>query len=154
MKQYTQTLHLDAPPEAAFAAVVDPANHEGRFMKVDVVKETPEGVGTTLHYHYEVLGLRLPGRDYTYAEYVPGERFRWEFSRGPAMLLMGGPLGSTFTFEAADGGTDVTIRPEFKTYIPGLNHLARRLMMLSWSRDLERWKVDIEKSAKGVKAKA
>lgn len=154
MKQYTQTLHLDVPPEAAFAAVVDPANQSGRFMKVEVVKETPDGVGTTLHYHYEVLGVRLPGKDYTYSEYVPGKRFRWEFARGFSSLVFGGPMASTFTFEAAAGGTDVMIRPEFKTLIPGLNHVARRFMLYTWRRDLDKWKDEIEKGAKGTKAKA
>ena len=110
MKQYTQTLHVDVPPEAAFAAVVDPANHSGRFMKVEVVTETPDGVGTTLRYYYKALGVRLPGSTYTYSEYVPGKRFAWDFSVGvPQMLLFGGPVASRMTFEAANGGTDVVI---------------------------------------------
>ena len=148
MKKYTQTLHLDLSPKEAFEIIVDPEAQQTGSMKVEVVKETPEGVGTILRYYYRLLGMRIPGGTYTYSEYVPGERFRWDFSRGLQTLLMGGPLASTFTFEAADGGTDVTIRPEFTTRIPVVNHLARRAMLRSWRKDLPKWKVEIEQRAK------
>ena len=70
------------------------------------------------------------------------------------MLLFGGPVASRMTFEAANGGTDVVIHPEFKTPVPGLNHLARRVMFWSWRRGLRAWVTEIERSAKGVKSKA
>jgi uncharacterized protein YndB with AHSA1/START domain len=149
MKEYTETLHLDVPPEVAFATVVDPESQAGRFMKVEVVKETPDGVGTTLRYYYRMLGMRLGGGTYTYTEYVPNERFKWEFSGGPEMLLTGGPVSSTLTFEPADGGTDVTVRPEFETRIPVVNDLARGIMLWSWrNRDLPKFKAAIEKRAR------
>ena len=75
MKQYNQTLHIDVPPEKAFAVVVDPEAQPSRFMKVEVVEETPDGVGTTARYYYQVLGRRLGGGTSRYSEYVPGERF-------------------------------------------------------------------------------
>jgi carbon monoxide dehydrogenase subunit G len=149
VKQYTQTFHVDVPPENAFAVVVDPEAQQSRFMKVEVVEETPDGVGTTLRYYYQVLGRRLGGGTYKYSEYVPGERFTWEFSGGVGMLLTGGPVSSTITFEPADGGTDVTIHPEFKTRIPVVNDLVRGIMMRTWRRGLSKWKVEIEERAKG-----
>ena len=133
MKEYTQTLHVDASPEKAFAAVVDPEIQQGRFMKVEVVKETAEGVGTTFNYYYKVLGKRFGGGTYSHSEYVPGRRFKWDFSGGGReTLLTGGPVASTWTFEPADGGTDVTVHPEFETRIPVLNDLARGIMMWSF----------------------
>ena len=154
MKKYTQTLHIDVPPEKAFDVVVDPEAQQSRFMKVEVVKETPDGVGTTLRYYYQVVGMRLGGGTYRYSEYVPGKRFAWEFSGGPEMLLTGGPVASTWTFEPADGGTDLTIHAKFKTRIPLLNNLARGIFMWSWrTRDLPRFKAEIEKRAK-AKVKA
>ena len=154
MKQFTTTFHVDVPPEKVFATVVDPESQQSRFMKVEVVKETPDGAGNTLRYYYQVLGIRLRGGTYAYSEYLPGERFKWEFSGGPEMVLTGGPVAATWTFVSADGGTDVTVCSEFKTRIPVLNHLARGIMMRSWrTRDLPRFKAEIEKRAKaGVKA--
>lgn len=149
VKQYTETVHVDVPAETVFDIVVDPDAQQGRFMKVEVVEETPDGVGTTLRYFYRLFGLRLPGGTYRYSEYVPGKRFTWEFSGGPEMLLTGGPVSSTWTFEAADGGTDVTVQPEFETRIPVVNDLARGIMMRYWRwRDLPWMKAQIEKRAK------
>ncbi len=147
---YTQTLHLDVPPETAFAVAVDPEAQQGRFMKVEVVKETPEGVGTELRYFYRLLGMRLPGGSYTYSDYVPGKRFTWEFSGGPETLLLGGPVTSTITFEPADGGTDMTIEPEFRDRIPVVNPIARRGLMLFWRMGLPKWKDEIEQRAKAL----
>jgi uncharacterized protein YndB with AHSA1/START domain len=154
VKQYTETVHVDLPPKKVFAIVVDPENQAGRFMKVETVEETPDGVGTTLRYYYRLLGMDLPGGTYTYSEYVPGKRFTWEFSGGPERFLAGGPVKSTLTFEAADGGTDMTITTEFATKIPVLNPLVRGIMLWSWrNRDLPKWKALIEEKAK-VPAKA
>lgn len=149
MRQYTQTFHVDVSPEKTFDVLVDPEAQQSRFMKVEVVKETPDGVGSTGRYYYQVLGMRLGGGTYTYSEYVPGQRFKWEFSGGPEMVLTGGPVSSTWTFEPVDGGTDVTVWPEFKTRIPVVNDLARGIMMWSWrTRSLPKVKADIEKRAK------
>lgn len=149
MKQYTQKFHVDVPPEKAFAVVVDPEAQQSRFMKVEVVEEAPDGVGTTLRYYYQLLGKRLGGGTYRYSEYVPGERFTWEFSAA-GMLLTGGPVSSAWTFEPAEGGTDVTIHPEFETRIPVVNDLARGIMMWFWrARSLPAFKAAIEKRAAG-----
>jgi uncharacterized protein YndB with AHSA1/START domain len=145
---YTQKMHVDVPPEVAFDVVVDPEAQQSRFMKVEVVKETPDGVGTELRYFYRLLGLRFPGGTYTYSEYVPGERFTWTFGNGAESLLLGGPVSSTITFEPADGGTDVTITPEFTNRIPVVNPVARQAMMLFWRRELPKWKDEIEQRAK------
>jgi uncharacterized protein YndB with AHSA1/START domain len=149
VKQYTQTFHVDAPPEKAFTVVVDPEAQPSRFMRIEVLEETPDGVGTTFRYYYQVLGRRFGGGTCTFSEYVPGERFTWEFSDG-AGLLTGGPVSSTWTFEPADDGTDVTIHPEFKTRIPVVNDLARGIMMWFWrARSLPAVKAEIEKRAAG-----
>lgn len=146
MRDYTQTLHVDGAPEQVFAAVVDPEFQSTRFMKVEPAEEAPEGVGTTHRYHYRLFGIDFGGGSYEYSEYEPGRRFTWEFSTGPETLLTGGPVSSTWTFEAADGGTDVTIHPEFRTRIPVVNDIARGIMMWSWRMwSLPRFGAEIRK---------
>ncbi len=149
MKDYSHTLHVDVPPEKAFAAVVDPEAQPSRFMKTEVVEETADGVGTKFRYYYRVLGKNLGGGTCTFSEYDPGRRFKWDFADGgPEMLLTGGPVSSTWIFEEADGGTDVTVRPEFETRIPVLNHLARGAMLWTWRhRTLPKVMAEIEKRA-------
>lgn len=151
MKEYTQTLHVDAPPEKTFAAAVDPEMQQGRFMRIEVVEETSDIVGTKFRYYYKVFGKRLGGGTYSYSEYVPGRRFKWDFAAaGPETLLTGGPVSSTWIFEPANGGTDVTIRPEFKTRVPVLNDLARGIMMWNMrTRSAPRFMAKVEERAKG-----
>jgi uncharacterized protein YndB with AHSA1/START domain len=146
--KYTQTLHLDVPPETAFAVAVDPEAQQSRFMKVEVVNETPDGVGTELRYYYQIFGMRLPGGTYKYSDYVPGKRFTWEFGSGVESLLVGGPVSSTITFQPAGDGTDMTVEPEFTNRIPVVNQVARTAMLMFWRRDLPKWKHEIEQRAK------
>lgn len=150
MKEYTA--HIDAPPATVFAAMLDPELQGGGSLRTEVVEETPDGVGSKFRYYFKVLGMRLGSGTYTYSEYVPEERVRMEFSGGgPLMALTGGPVASLWIFEPADGGTDVTVKPEFKTRIPLVNHLARRMMMRSWkTRDIPRMKAAIEERAKST----
>jgi uncharacterized protein YndB with AHSA1/START domain len=150
MKEYTA--HFDAPPEMVFAAMLDPELQTGNSLRMEVVEETPDGVGSKYRFYFQVLGMRFGRGTYTYAEYVSGERIKMEFSGGgPLMALTGGPVSSLWIFEPADGGTDVTVRPEFKTRIPVVNQLARRMMMRSWqTRDIPRMKAEIEKRAKAT----
>jgi uncharacterized protein YndB with AHSA1/START domain len=152
MRQYTETVHVDLPPEKAFDVMVDPEAQQTRFMRVEVVKETPEGIGSELRYYYQLLGKHFGGGSYSYSEYDPGKRFKWDFGGGGAeMLLTGGPVSSTWTFEAADGGTDLTVHPEFETRIPVVNDLARGIMMWFWrTRSLPKWRAEIEKRGKAA----
>ena len=149
MTEYSTTLHVDVPPEQVFALTVDPEFQQSRFMKIEAADEAPPGVGSTLRYHYEVLGRHLASGTCTYAEFEPGRRFKWDFAGGgPETLLVGGPVSSTWIFEPAEGGTDVTVRPEFTTRIPVVNHVARRIMMWSWrKRTLPKFVAAVEKRA-------
>ena len=150
MKEYTA--HIDAQPETVFAAMLDPELQTRGSVRMEVLEETPDGVGSKFRYYFQVLGMRLGRGTYTYSEYVPGERVKLEFSGGgPLMALTGGPVTSLWIFEPADGGTDVTVKPEFKTRIPVVNQLARRMMMRSWQRrDIPRIRAEIEKRAKAT----
>ena len=65
--------------------------------------------------------------------------------------MTGGPVESTWTFESADGGTDVTIEPKFETRIPVLNQIARRVLLFTWKRQLDRFAAVVEERAKSSK---
>lgn len=135
MKRYTVKFHVDAPPERVFAYLVDP---EGGLasdddMRLELVKESPDGVGTTYRYEYRMLGMRSSGLC-VFTEYVPNERVKMEFSMGPEMLLFGGPISSEWTCRPADGGTDVIVNPTFRTTIPVVNQVGRWFMMRTWEK--------------------
>lgn len=151
MKQDLETFHIDAPPEFAFDTATDPELTAGRFLETEVVNETPEGVGSEYRYSYRVLGMRLGDGTYTYSEYVPGRRFTMQFSPGRGAALTAGMVSSTWTFEPSGDGTDLTIRPQFKTRIPMLARLVRGIMMRSFRKtDLPRLKAEIERRARAA----
>jgi hypothetical protein len=133
---------------SAFATLVDPEVQQGRFIKVEVVQETqrawePRFATTTRCWgcalRRDLYILRVRSR-----QAVQVGLRRWT---GDAVLT-GGPVSSNWIFEPADGGTDVTVRPWFKTRIPVLNHLARGIMMWSWRKALPKFMTKVEKRAK------
>lgn len=147
MKRYTVKFHVDAPPERVFAYLVDPKGNmaSNEDMRMELVKESPDGVGTTYRYETKMFGLRSSGLC-VFTEYVPNERVKMEFSMGPEMLLVGGPLSSVWTCRPADGGTDVIVNPTFRTYLPVVNQVGRWFMLRSWQKaDLAKVKAEIEK---------
>jgi carbon monoxide dehydrogenase subunit G len=141
MKKYTTSFHVDVPPATAFAYMADPTTTMPGMSKMEVVHETPDGVGSVWRYEERFLGMRFRGL-YVVTEYVENKRIKIEFSGG---LEVGEGM---WTFEPAAGGTDVTIESRFRVRIPIVGPFATRLMMRSTET---RWvpilKKEIEKYA-------
>jgi hypothetical protein len=149
MKTYTSTLHVNAPPDIAFACVVDPdVMTEGGGFKYTVLEKTPDGVGTRIRYETRVLGLRLGGT-LTFTEYVPNEKviLQWH---GTERYVLGG-LRGRWTFTRQDGGTTITVRSEFDTRVPVLHALAARATIRSFrAQELPTLKAQIEARARAA----
>jgi uncharacterized protein YndB with AHSA1/START domain len=121
MKTSVQRIHIDAPPEVAFAYMADVAkvarmNH----MTITTIHETPDKVGTTYAFTYRLLGLPATGT-MVITEYVQDQRLAFRASH-PCDCT------SVWTFAPADGGTDFTSEGSFRSAIPGLGALYARLM--------------------------
>jgi hypothetical protein len=146
MKTYTTTLHVDAPPEIAFACVVDPdvMTESGGFA-FTYLEKTPDGPGTRIRYENRLLGLRLGGT-LTLTEYVQHEKvtLKWH---GTERFIVGG-LQGRWTFTPEDGGTTITIQSEFDTHVPILHALAATATIRSFrGRELSTLKAQIEARA-------
>jgi hypothetical protein len=122
MKEYTTRFHVDVPPAAAFAYMVDPATTMPGMSRMVLISGTPDRVGSVWRYEERFLGMRFTGL-FVVTEYVEDERIAGEFSGG---LEEG---RGAWTFEPADAGADVTIRSRFRLRIPLVGPLATRLMM-------------------------
>ena len=89
---------------AAFAG--DPTNAPSWYVNIKSVEwltDPPVQVGSRMAFVATFLGRRI---EYTYevVEMVPGERLVMSTAQGPF------PMRTTYTWEAADGGTRMTLR--------------------------------------------
>jgi carbon monoxide dehydrogenase subunit G len=143
---YTSTVHVEVPPEVAFACLVDPEVLTEAFgFRFTVLERTPEGVGTTFRYERRLLGLRVGGT-LTLTEYVPNEKVTLQW-HGTERYVIGG-LRGTWMLTPRDGGTLITIRSEFDTRVPVLQPLAVRATMRSFrSSELPVVKAQMEQRA-------
>ena len=96
---------------------------------VSDVKLTPDGVGTTAHAKWVVLGFHLEG-DLEYTEFVPNERICVKSSTGPVF---------TFTFVPVNGGTVVTAACEWHMKVPVVGAAADAAMKKWTEKDLDEW---------------
>jgi uncharacterized protein YndB with AHSA1/START domain len=132
MITFTSTVHVDVPPEVAFACLVDPTFLTATMgFRFTVLERTSEGVGTTFRYETRLLGLRLGGT-LTLTEYVPNENvtLQWHGTERYAI----GDLRGTWMFTPDDDGTTITVRSEYDTRVPVLQPLAARATMRSFRR--------------------
>jgi hypothetical protein len=146
MKTYTTTLHVDAPPEVAFACVVDPdvMNSSGGFA-FTFLEKTPEGTGTRIRYENRVLGLRLGGI-LTLTEYVQHEKVTLKWHGTERFVV--GDLRGRWTFTPEDGGTTITIQSEFVAHVPIVHALAAAATIRSFrGKELSTLKAQIEARA-------
>lgn len=123
MKNETVSVHIDAPPEAVFAFVLDPDAPEvpgganWRFPE-----GVPLGAGTEFTYTDRMFGRRYEGTG-TIKEYVENQRIVFEFS-DPTQSGT-----STWTLAPADGGSTLVVDSRFELRIPLIGPILVRLMM-------------------------
>lgn len=58
MAKYTRQFHVDVPPAVAFAYMTDPTT-DMPGMKMDLIRETPDHIGTVYRYEERFLGMRF-----------------------------------------------------------------------------------------------
>jgi uncharacterized membrane protein len=97
---------IDRPVEAVAAFAGDPGNAPSWYANIDSVRwqtPPPVQVGSRMDFVARFLGRQI---EYTYevVELVPGERLVMRTAQGPF------PMQTTYTWEAADGGTRMTLR--------------------------------------------
>jgi uncharacterized membrane protein len=135
--------HIDAPPESAFALTIDATRDPEWNSSVVEVKDI-SGPLDTVGASYTAI-LKLGGRRLeTRWEVRNVERPRLlEFT---ASSPMGGQASSTTTFEAASGGTDLTVEVDYE--LPGgfVGGMADKLFV---ERAIER---DVRHSMENFKA--
>ena len=97
---------IDRPVEDVAAFAGDPGNAPSWYANIDSVRwqtPPPVQVGSRMDFVARFLGRQI---EYTYevVELVPGERLVMRTAQGPF------PMQTTYTWEAADGGTRMTLR--------------------------------------------
>lgn len=133
---------IGKPPSEVAAFAGDPSNAPRWYANIKAVEwktPPPLRVGSRLAFVAHFLGRRLA---YTYevVELVPGQRLVMRTSEGPF------PMETTYTWEAADGGTRMTLRNRGEPR--GFSKLAapfmERAMRQENGKDLARLKALLE----------
>jgi uncharacterized protein YndB with AHSA1/START domain len=121
---------IDRPIEEVFAFSTDTekiALWAGPVTEAKQTSEGPLGVGTTSTRVTQLVGRRFES-DYEVTEYRPNTRYSAKTTSGPF------PIVETFSFEAGEGGTKVTVAMEgdpagfFKLAEPILTRIIKRQM--------------------------
>jgi uncharacterized membrane protein len=97
-------------------------------LEARITSEGPMGVGTTYRYVNQLLGRRIE-TDGEITEYEPNRKYSFKSTSGPF------PIEGGFTFEAADGGTKVTLA--VAADIGGFFKLAEPLVVRAIKRQFE-----------------
>lgn len=137
MTRVTRTFHIVAEPEAVFSYLVDPtvmSRVSGTTM--EVVHETPEGVGNVWAWTDRMLGMRVMGVG-VFTEYVPNERVRWR-------LFGVVDADTTWTVEPEPGGCKLVFDSDLKVRVPLLGRLLRPLMMREMEKNVRTMKAELE----------
>ena len=97
---------IDRPVEEVAGFAGDPGHAPSWYANIDSVRwqtPPPVQVGSRMDFVARFLGRQI---EYTYevVELVPGERLVMRTAQGPF------PMQTTYTWEAADGGTRMTLR--------------------------------------------
>lgn len=117
MAKVERSIIIDAPVEAVFNYVEDPANLPEYWPSVIEVKEVeqlPNG-GARMTIAYKMAGVRFD-IETACTEYVPNQRTVYE-SEGPVSSTL------TWTYEPHNGGTRATVANEYTVQLPVLRKL-------------------------------
>jgi len=126
----TVSVVIDRPVEEVFAFATGIESiplWAGPVTEAKQTSEGPLGVGATSTRVTHLLGRRFES-DYVVTEYQPNSRYAAETTSGPI------PIVETFSFEAGEGGTSVTVAMEgdpagfFKLAEPILTRIVKRQM--------------------------
>lgn len=148
MTTYFSTIHVDVPPEVAFAQVVELMMKSSGRTRCTVLEAPPEGVGTKFRYEYRLLGHGIGGIC-TLTEYVTNTTvtFQWH---GPERFAVG-DLRGVWAFTPDEGGTTITVRSIFEPRIPILHALAARAMIRGFRKlELPTMKAEMETRSRGA----
>jgi uncharacterized protein YndB with AHSA1/START domain len=134
---------IGRPVEQVSAYAADPTNAPTWYVNIESVEwrtDPPVQVGSEMDFVARFLGRRMA---YTYrvTDLVPGERLVMSTERGPF------PMETTYTWEAVDGGTRMTLR---NTGLPsGFARLGaaviEKAMRRTTTKDLARLKAILER---------
>lgn len=130
MATISNSIHINAPVEEVFAYVTDPSNAPEWFVGMTEASDiTGSGVGMHYHWKYRMVGVPLQGEG-TFIEYVPSERTVLETKGGITSKF-------TYTFEAHEGGTKLSVETDYTIPIPVLGKLAEKLVLKRNQRESE-----------------
>jgi uncharacterized protein YndB with AHSA1/START domain len=130
---------INAPPEAVFTLVSDPARMPewlSGLVEVRVLLGT--GAGQQFEWTYKMAGILLRGQSVV-VEFVPNER-------GVNQSIGGIPSTWTYTVEPHDEGTTLTIEADYTIPIPVLGKMAEHVAARRNARDLEAALLDIKET--------
>jgi uncharacterized protein YndB with AHSA1/START domain len=99
---WRDSIMIAAPVDVVFDVVKDPQVWLGPSVQISELKTTPEGVGTTFHAAWKILGFPLK-TTHEYTEYVPNRHFTSKAALGPVFKVEVTP---------EDGGTRLSMRSD------------------------------------------
>ena len=118
------------PPEQVFAYVDEPEHLVEWLPGLMAVYEViGSGAGQQMEWTHKMAGMRLHGQTVV-VEHVPNKY---------AVHQLVGMLHGTFTYsvEACEAGTELTLEIEYSIPVPLLGRLAERLVIARNARELE-----------------
>ena len=136
----TERLTIAAPPQRCFDVAVDFERYPewaADIKEAKVLERDAEGRGTQVAYRAAAMGKSTRytlGYDYGEAP----RQLSWRLLEGDIMRRLDG----TYTFDAADGGTDVTYSLEVELVVPFPGFVKRRAegkIMGTALRELKKW---------------
>ncbi len=133
MTRATRTINIAAEPEAVLRHIVS-----GVVGSMEVVHETPEGVGNVYAWTDRVLGMRLRGIT-VFTEYIPSERVTMRNFSGL------GEMREVCTVEPDPaGGSRLTVSWDFAARVPLLGRLLVPMLVRQFEKNLPRKKAELE----------
>lgn len=130
MMTLRQSVLIDAPPDAVFAYVTDPAEMaEWIPPMVEVRNVVGAGEGQQFEWTYKLAGLLFRGQSVV-VEHVPGELCEFQGI---------GAISSNWTTRVGsdDGGTKFEIEIEYDVPVPVPGRLAERVIVKRDNRNLD-----------------
>ena len=123
MAKVERTITINAPVEKVFSYLDEPTNLPEiwpSFVEVKDVKRLPSG-GNSFGWVYKMAGMPFKGTSEE-VEYVPNERVVAKTKGGIESTV-------TWTYQAEDGGTRLTLEVEYTVPVPLLGRLAEALIV-------------------------